>query len=290
MASISDTRRTLKRNIVTIVYCGLWVLFFGVIYLLFGPPPTSCFDGRQNGNEQGVDCGGRCMKQCAVNLPPTVIEAAFIAVRPGLGDVVAMVKNPNANVGTNQLHYKFVLYDASGAVLKTITDATTGQISRGPEYILPQQTRPLIQQGVAVAGTVARVEASVAVDDGAWRSQPIISPPELVLLPSPGFALSAAGSDFATYQGLLHNPTNYEFSTVNVDVVVRHNGQIMAVNRHQEFSIAPPPAKDRAVTLSWPVANPYLAAAKPADFSITVSTDIYNEGNIVKRQAPGEQF
>ena len=59
----------LKRQI---FYVGVLVLFFSIagfliIYPKLSKSPT-CFDGRQNGEELGVDCGGACAKACVAQV------------------------------------------------------------------------------------------------------------------------------------------------------------------------------------------------------------------------------
>ncbi|MDP6250283.1 MAG: hypothetical protein QGH26_05690, partial [Candidatus Pacebacteria bacterium] len=41
----------------------LVIVFALPVYNIFNKEPT-CFDGKQNSNERGVDCGGGCEKIC----------------------------------------------------------------------------------------------------------------------------------------------------------------------------------------------------------------------------------
>lgn len=85
-------------------------------FMVFAVPPT-CFDGRQNGSETGVDCGGACMRICAVSVvTPTVVWAESFAVTDGQYNAVAYIDNRNVIAGTPRLDYIFRLYDDAGLI------------------------------------------------------------------------------------------------------------------------------------------------------------------------------
>ncbi|MBU6431623.1 hypothetical protein KGQ29_04640, partial [Patescibacteria group bacterium] len=49
-------------------------------YFIFYKAPT-CFDGKQNGDEKGVDCGGSCVNLCRSQyLEPNIIWSRVIEV------------------------------------------------------------------------------------------------------------------------------------------------------------------------------------------------------------------
>ncbi len=90
---------------------GTWVYFAN-----FHQPPT-CFDGRQNGGETGVDCGGDCVRICAASvLEPTVKWSRSFRVTDGMYNAVGYVENTNREAATMELNYKFTLLDEAGVI------------------------------------------------------------------------------------------------------------------------------------------------------------------------------
>jgi Mg-chelatase subunit ChlD len=89
----------------------------GVYFMYFYATPT-CFDGKQNGEEIGVDCGGlSCTRICAVSVQqPTVLWSKSFQVQPGQYNAVAYVENKNAKAGTPELDYTFTLSDKTGVI------------------------------------------------------------------------------------------------------------------------------------------------------------------------------
>lgn len=108
----------MNRLIKQLVYGFFYLMVFGGVvvfayYFLIRPAP-SCFDGKQNQDEAGVDCGGVCAKVCIPidNRPiETVIPAQGFAPAPGIFAVIARIQNPNLTVGAATFSYEFTIYD-----------------------------------------------------------------------------------------------------------------------------------------------------------------------------------
>ncbi len=99
---------------------------FGIIFLLiavlvgvlawsFWPKP-SCTDAKQNGVEEGVDCGGTCPNKCLGEIvkPPLVLWQDYFTVRSGVFDVGALIENQNIKLGARKFEYTFKVYDKNG--------------------------------------------------------------------------------------------------------------------------------------------------------------------------------
>jgi len=125
---------TRRRN--TIIFLVVIVLIIPVIvgaFLFFYKPP-SCFDGKQNADEVGVDCGGSCELLCTVQtFPPTVVWERFFEVSPGVYNVVAYVENQNSNAGINNAQYSFKLFNRDNVLI----GERKGSVSLDPKSILP---------------------------------------------------------------------------------------------------------------------------------------------------------
>ncbi len=105
-----------------IAYLGsLFLLFFlfFVIFLFFRIyTPPSCYDGKQNQGELGIDCGGPCPILCeAEALPATVHWSGVFRVKDDIYSAFAYVENPNQNAEANDVSYELKLYDANNILV-----------------------------------------------------------------------------------------------------------------------------------------------------------------------------
>ena len=63
-------RRQLK--IVGLLFLVSAIIAFSIIWPKINKPPT-CFDGKKNGVETGIDCGGGCKLQCREQIEEVAI-------------------------------------------------------------------------------------------------------------------------------------------------------------------------------------------------------------------------
>lgn len=105
-----------------LIYGGIVALFFA---LALGSPflsrtirGSSCTDGRKNGTETGVDCGGACALLC----PNTAAEPRTIWQRVfteggGIASAVLYAENQNKNAGAFDAPYQVKVYDSFGLLV-----------------------------------------------------------------------------------------------------------------------------------------------------------------------------
>ena len=109
-----------KRKLVYLSVIAAIVLAVIVIpsIFYFYKTPT-CFDGKQNQTELGIDCGGPCQLLCPVQFAPlNVLWSRFFKVSDGVYNALAYVENPNLTAQANNLNYVFKLYDQKGLLLE----------------------------------------------------------------------------------------------------------------------------------------------------------------------------
>jgi len=104
-------------------YLGGVILFFVIIlgiilYFTFSTHPT-CFDGVQNQNETGIDCGGSCQQLCrAEYVSPSLLWTRWSKIKAtGLYSIMAYLENPNIGVGSDPVVYEFRVYDKNQVLL-----------------------------------------------------------------------------------------------------------------------------------------------------------------------------
>ena len=118
-----------------------------VVYQTFFTAPSTCFDGKQNGSETGVDCGGTsCSLVCAATAHAPIVEwARAFVVNPGVYNVVAYVKNNNIGAGARGVPYSFSLYDKNNILVGH---------REGVADIPPLQTVPITEANIFVGTSI----------------------------------------------------------------------------------------------------------------------------------------
>lgn len=118
---------------------------FGVFWKFWYQAPT-CFDGRQNGDETGIDCGGSCTLLCSSNVIKPIVrwDPRLFEVWPGLWSAIVYVENPNTTADATYVPYTLTIYDDSNNVL----------VERKSATILPKNK------------TVGIFEGLIAIKDG----------------------------------------------------------------------------------------------------------------------------
>ncbi len=108
-------KRKLLYGIASIAFI---IIVLGIpAFLLFYDAPT-CDDGKQNSNEKGVDCGGRCTKLCQNEFDPPIVSWSRIEnVVPGVYNAAAYIINPNNEGEAKDVSYHMELYDKDGMLI-----------------------------------------------------------------------------------------------------------------------------------------------------------------------------
>ncbi len=102
-------------------------------YFLYGYEPSSCFDNEENSSETGVDCGGRCVRICSIDMkPPTTLWSQAFRITKGMYNAVAYVENKNVNEGVANLPYTIKFFDDDGLIAER-----KGQTSFPPNVVSP---------------------------------------------------------------------------------------------------------------------------------------------------------
>lgn len=98
-------------------YAVILTSFFSFIYLSYIYLPPNCTDGRQNGSELGIDCGGECTRICSVSVSaPVVLWAKSFLVTESQYNLVAYIENRNLVAGSPEVRYTFRVFDQQGLI------------------------------------------------------------------------------------------------------------------------------------------------------------------------------
>ena len=142
-----------KRLILSLVFVALVVLVGLPLLFLFYQAPN-CFDGKQNGDETGLDCGGSCQLLCTAESLPLLLKGdpRIIKISDNTFEVLVLIENPNPFGEIYRAGYTIRLYDTLSSVPVKVIEGNThvpkgmvfsifeGPINLAPEIIPTRAT------------------------------------------------------------------------------------------------------------------------------------------------------
>ncbi len=262
------TRKT-KRGIIIAIYVGIVLSIIGGIWWHLRPVPT-CIDGKKNGDETAVDCGGSC-GACAdeITAKDLIVEDVNV-VFGGVGryDVVARIKNPNPLYGGARVRYTITLR-SGGKALATKIDET---------FILPTQERYVIALNIPAA--TPPQEAVLTINDVSWVRFDAFVDPDFVV-EDEVFGLAKESTNYFVARGLVRNKSIFDFAQVDVYAIIKDaGGKPIAVNATRFGNVESGEARD--FTLSWRDRFPGV----PAQMDVGVYANVYDAQNFVEKYLP----
>jgi len=209
------------------------------LYRAFEVPP-SCFDGKQNQDEVGIDCGGSaCANLCESQVSNLVVRwSQVFEVSPGLYNVAAQIENPNSNARVESVEYTFTLYDASNTPIWEKT---------GDAFINPRDNFVLFESGIRL-GSVVPARVAFEFGEVLWVNAPSAGAPLVVK----SKRLSNV-SQAPRLQATIVNDSIRDALEVDAVAVISDNkGNRVAVSSTFEREILRGESKD--VFFTWPAA------------------------------------
>lgn len=98
----------------------LIVVMITVSFFVLKIIAPTCFDGKQNQDEKGVDCGGVCSQEClGVVKGLTVLWSKPLKISESKYDAVALAENRNLFLSANPVKYQFKFYDDRNILIAT---------------------------------------------------------------------------------------------------------------------------------------------------------------------------
>lgn len=165
-----------RRLLIVSVVLGVIIILSLTLFFIFRAP-ANCYDGKQNQNEQGVDCGGVCqsVKVCSDQVSPLVVWwSRVFSLRPGQVYAVAVIQNRNSNLRIRSLSYDWQIVDDEDKVLAT---------SQGETFVEAGETFVLYQPSLAVSGRAKRAYLRLA-EDLAWSVGGLVKAPVKIIAES----------------------------------------------------------------------------------------------------------
>lgn len=252
--------RNRKRIILSIIFFVLIVLIGAPIFFLFYRAPT-CFDGKQNGDEAGIDCGGSCQLLCTASSLPLISKGdpRVLEVADGVFEIVALLENPNASGEIYRAQYLFKLYDALSVIpLKVIEGETF--VPKGETFAIFEGPFNL-EEGV----TPTRATFEWKDESLVWQKN-TLEVPELLVK---DFILSRE----TTNPRLDANIENTSLENVsNIDLVVLISNETGSIFAASKTFIDTLPAGEKApIVFTWP--RPFGDKVLDVDIIIRILPD-----------------
>ncbi len=122
--------------------------------------PATCVDGKQNGDEKGVDCGGSCQKFCAFEVSDVVtLWSRSFQVQGDRYNAMAYVENQNPDAKIADIGYEFRLYDQDNKFI-ALRDGRTS--------IPPNGRMAIFEPGINVGNKIPRITQFKFTEAPVW--------------------------------------------------------------------------------------------------------------------------
>lgn len=241
-----------KRTIIYTIVIILLAFIFYKTYPYIFPKPT-CFDNKQNGLEEGIDCGGACQLICATAILPVEIKTArIIETEKDLYDLVAIIQNKNIDKepASGLMDYKFSIYDKAGVLLKTLN--ISSQLMLGQTFPVIIQNLPL---KLSTSGnSISKVVVEAVPNGQDWLKVDQVFAKNFLSVNTVDFK-----RDFNNISQLtvtLNNLTKAKFEDIPIRVTLKDKlGNFIAVNETILKNIEPSGTADVVFTWRIPLAE-----------------------------------
>ncbi len=278
MRSTTLMSRVTKQLVILVLF---FILVGGVsaaFYFLSKPEPT-CFDGIQNQDEEGVDCGGACLLQCVTTKRKVEdLELVFVRtlrVSEGSYAAVAKLNNKNDDFGASRLSYEFQFFDARDTLIGS---------ELGISYILPREERYIIEPRLLLPSDPRRVDFTIK--EVAWeRLRDYTGEPELFVRDQLYKRLDAGEANFSEFSGILKNASHFDFDTIYVGVVlINPHDETIGVGTIEIKTMKS--GEERFFKIGWP--EPFSGEVESID--VRAETNVFFSENYIRRHGTDERF
>ena len=213
----------------------LLVLFFLTYQTVFNAPP-SCFDGKQDQDERGVDCGGSiCTLLCQNEArSPVVLWSRPFQTGQQTYTAAAYVQNFNVGAGARRVGYTFQLFDAKNSLVIE---------QQGMLDIPPVQTVPVVLPNINVGFREPTKAIFAFTQEPVWQKQP--------QLPTLRVTNQFLSGDASTLSASIKNDSPNDAKNVTITAVL-FDGDGVARGASKSLLPVVPRRGSEDVTFTWP--------------------------------------
>lgn len=135
---LREGQRSRKKMIIVSMPIGIIILII-LIFVIINRPKATCADGKQNGNEIGVDCGGSCIVCAVKNAKNLEIITQPVALDMGSDFIAVAAKIRNSNTGYGvKFDYQINFLDSFGQVKNTVKNKSFIYPSSAKFLVIPK--------------------------------------------------------------------------------------------------------------------------------------------------------
>ena len=216
------------------------------VYFYIIKKPATCFDGIQNQNEEGIDCGGVCAKVCSnASQAPLVHWQQFFKVAKGVYSAVAQVENPNINVYAKSVPYRFRMFDENNVMIAE---------RDGTAFMLPNTIFPIFESAIQTGERVpVRMTFEFLNQTPNWQKKAYQLPQLVIIDQTLASSTAITSSSSPRVDATIQNQTDFTVSNIEVVAVIydTNNNAIAASHTIVDQMLARSKAN---VVFTWPTA------------------------------------
>lgn len=229
-----------------------FVVLVGVMALVirhYTVQPATCSDGKKNGDETGVDCGGGCFNYCINELAdPKVRFSRSFQIAPSIYTAVAYIEHNNANAAIPSVPYVFKLYDANNTLIATRTGTT---------YIGPAGRTAIVETLIQTGNAVPAITRFAFTAPLVW--QKIGSAFARLVINTDHFAFETTDGTTTRLAATLQNESRASFSDLDtVAILYDADGNAITAVKVAVPQLATLASK--TIYFTWPFALPTKVA------------------------------
>lgn len=144
-----DWSTSRKTKIITSISAILLVILSSFVYFKFIKHELTCFDGKQNQDERGIDCGGICSIMCLADTKPLIpLWTRPLKITGDVYSVVSYIENQNIGNGVKKVPYELRLYDDKNILVS--------QPIRGETFIGPNDRTAIFETAIKVGNRIPK--------------------------------------------------------------------------------------------------------------------------------------
>ena len=252
--------RNRKRIVLGIVTLAVLILVGLPAFFLFYRAPT-CFDGKMNGDERGVDCGGSCQLLCSSESVPLLLQGdpRVLTLSTNTYQVVALVKNSNNDAEIYNAGYTIKVYEATGAVPVLTIEGET-YVPKGATFAIFEGPLVLEEGKIPQRATLEWKDDSIV-----WKKNDT-EVPELVVRNQVYSRLDES----PRLEAIVENQGLQNISNIDLVAVISDaQGNVFAASKTFVDSLAP--GERSSVVFTWP--RPFGHEIADTDIIVRVFPD-----------------
>lgn len=242
----------LKRQIFYVIVLFLFISAFGflIIYPKLTKAPT-CTDGKQNGDETGIDSGGSCL-----NADPTKVDdvsvlwARAFRVIPGRYNAVAYIVNHNKNTAAQKVNYRFRFADKNNLYIGKREGSTF--IPTGGNFVV-------FEPGIDIGNSIPVYSTFEFTEKPSWLQ---VSENKINQLKVNVSSIELKDADtFPKLSAVIKNNSLFTIPNVGVIAILYdENGNAISTSRTYLNKLSPLQSSD--INFTWPEPLPGAVVAQ----------------------------